>query len=316
MGDRASDNNRRKTQPCGVLSAIAAEISATQAANRKQNILTYSTLDIRKENGIDWVMLNRPDVLNVLNDALIQDLQDYFGSLCGDASVRVVILRGAGDSFCAGLDMKWDGVTALINDTDPDASLRFQRRISEIVMRMRRCPQPIISLIQGAACGGGFAFALASDIRIASENARMNAAFVRVGLSACDIGVSYFLPRLVGMSVASELMLTGRFVKAERALRIGLVSDVVPGEELERAGREMAQELLHASPLGLRLTKECLNMSVDAQSLEAAIAMEDRNQILCTLSADFREGIQAFLEKRVPAYATREQLASPIAHSV
>jgi enoyl-CoA hydratase len=167
---------------------------------------------------------------------------------------------------------------------------------------MRRCPHPIISLVHGPACGGGFALALASDIRIAGASARMNAAFIRIGLSACDIGVSYFLPRLVGVSVASELMLTGRFINAERALRVGLVSEVVADDKMEEAVKPYLDEMLTTSPLGLRMTKECLNMSVDAGSLEAAVAMEDRNQILCAQTSDFGEGIRAFLEKRRPAY--------------
>src|SRR5262245_61440536 len=133
----------------------------------------------------------------------------------------------------------------------------------------------------------------------------MNAAFIRIGLSACDIGVSYFLPRLVGVSVASELMLTGRFINADRALRVGLVSEVVPDAKLEEAAKPYIEEMLTTTPLGLRLTKECLNMSVDAGSLEAAIAMEDRNQILCANTQDFREGITAFLAKRKPTYADR-----------
>lgn len=172
-------------------------------------------------------------------------------------------------------------------------------------MRMRRCPQPIVSLVHGPACGGGFALALASDIRIAGTSARMNAAFIRIGLSACDIGVSYFLPRLVGGAVASELMLTGRFINAERALRVGLVSEVVADDRLEEAVLPYLDDMLTASPLGLRLTKECLNMSVDAGSLEAAVAMEDRNQILCAQTADFAEGISAFLAKRPPQYQDR-----------
>jgi enoyl-CoA hydratase len=131
----------------------------------------------------------------------------------------------------------------------------------------------------------------------------MNAAFIRIGLSACDIGVSYFLPRLVGVSVASELMLTGRFINAERSLRVGLVSEVVPDADLTKAARAYLDDMVTTSPLGLRLTKECLNMSVDSQSLEAAIAMEDRNQILCSQTADVREGMTAFLQKRAPNYS-------------
>jgi len=163
---------------------------------------------------------------------------------------------------------------------------------------MRRAPQPIIACVQGAASGGGFALALGADVRIAGESARMNAAFIRIGLSACDVGVSYFLPRMVGASVAAELLLTGNFIDAARAEKLGLVSRVVPDGDLDSAARALAADILRNSPLGVRLTKECLNMTIDAGSLEQAIAMEDRNQILCTRSDDFGEGVRAFLEKR------------------
>lgn len=266
--------------------------------------MAYKTLIVKKEGAVDWVTLNRPDALNAMNPELVDELQDYFGRLYTDHSVRIVVLKGAGRAFCAGLDLKErsNRPDADATSGSPQSGLVAQRRISEIVMRMRRCPQAIVSLIHGPACGGGFALALASDIRIAGTSARMNAAFIRIGLSACDIGVSYFLPRLVGVSVASELMMTGRFINAERAERVGLVSEVVPDEKLEEAAAPYIEEMLTTSPLGLRLTKECLNMSVDAGSLEAAVAMEDRNQILCAQTSDFREGISAFLGKRKPAY--------------
>jgi len=268
-------------------------------------VAEYETLKVEKDGAVDWVTLNRPDALNALNTTLVAELLDYFGSLYFDRVVRVVVLRGAGRAYCAGLDLKESGRrrnTESSSPSGPAAGLDSQRRISEIVMRMRRCPQPIISLVHGPACGGGFAIALASDVRIAGGSARMNAAFIRIGLSACDIGVSYFLPRLVGVSVASELMLTGRFINADRALRVGLVSEVVADDRLAEAARPYIEEMLSTSPLGLRLTKECLNMSVDAPSLEAAIAMEDRNQILCSQTNDVREGMRAFLEKRTPIY--------------
>ncbi len=266
--------------------------------------MTYKTLIVKKEGAVDRVTLNRPDALNAMNPELVDELQDYFGRLYTDHSVRIVVLKGAGRAFCAGLDLKErsNRPDADATSGSPQSGLVAQRRISEIVMRMRRCPQAIISLIHGPACGGGFALALASDIRIAGKSARMNAAFIRIGLSACDIGVSYFLPRLVGVSVASELMMTGRFINAERAERVGLVSEVVEDDQLEEAAAPYIDEMLTTSPLGLRLTKECLNMSVDAGSLEAAVAMEDRNQILCAQTSDFREGISAFLGKRKPAY--------------
>lgn len=265
--------------------------------------MTYQTLSIRKDGAVDHLTLNRPDSLNALNRRMVDELLDYFDALYWDKSVRIVVVRGAGKAYCAGLDLKERDNSAGPNT--PANGLTRQRQISEIVMRMRRCPQAIVSLVHGPACGGGFALALASDIRIAGASARMNAAFIRIGLSACDIGVSYFLPRLVGVSVASELMLTGRFINADRALRVGLVSDVVPDDKMEDAAAPYIDEMLTTSPLGLRMTKECLNMSVDAGSLEAAVAMEDRNQILCAQTGDFQEGVRAFLEKRRPAYQDR-----------
>ena len=259
----------------------------------------YETLVVEKEGAIDWLTLNRPESLNSMNRPMMLELQHYFGTLYTDHSVRVVILRGAGRGFCAGLDLKEDR-----SDEGGGAvtGLRVQRRVSEIVMRMRRAPQPVISLVHGPASGGGFALVLASDIRLAGPKARMNAAFIRIGLTACDVGVSYFLPRLVGSALASELLLTGRFIDAERAKAVGLVSDVVAEEGLADAGRAIAGEILANSPVGVRLTKECLNLSVDAGSLEAVIAMEDRQQILVSTTDDMREGITAFLDKRAPRY--------------
>ncbi|MBW2267397.1 MAG: enoyl-CoA hydratase/isomerase family protein [Deltaproteobacteria bacterium] len=261
--------------------------------------MAYQTLDVKQEGGLAWLTLGRPEQLNALNGTMVDELCDYFGALQNDRATRVVLLRGAGRGFCAGIDLK-DPPTP--EGTGISDYLQVQRRVSRIAMLMHRAPQPIVSLVHGPACGGGFAMALASDVRIAGESSRMNAAFIKIGLSACDVGVSYFLPRLIGASVASELMLTGRFIHAERARELGLVSRVVADGELEAAGRELANEMLATTPLGLRLTKECLQASIDAPNLEAAIAMEDRNQVLCAQSRDFREGIQAFLEKRPPKY--------------
>ena len=261
----------------------------------------YETLELRREGGLCWLTLDRPERLNALSRQLVGELRDFFTALPSDNETRVVVLRGAGRAFCAGLDLKEPGGDDEVR-SGVAGGLRSQRRISELVMMMRRAPQPIIACVQGAASGGGFALALGADVRIAGESARMNAAFIRIGLSACDVGVSYFLPRMVGASVAAELLLTGNFIDAARAEKLGLVSKVVADAELEAAGRAMAQDMLRNSPLGLRLTKECLNMSLDAGSLEQVIAMEDRNQILCTRSDDFGEGVRAFLEKRPPKY--------------
>jgi enoyl-CoA hydratase len=260
-------------------------------------------LQVREEAGVAWLTLNRPERLNALDDTLVLALRQYFQGLTLQSAARVVVLRGAGRAFCAGLDLQ-----ALDLDRLPDAAtmLQRQRGIRDIMVAMRRCPQPIVSLVQGAASGGGFALALASDIRLATPDARMNAAFIRIGLSACDVGVSYFLPRMVGSSVAAEYMLTGRFIDAERACQLGLVSRVVEPEAIAAEAAAFVKDMLHATPLGLRLTKEALNHAIDAGGLEATIAMEDRNQILASSDGDFAEGVRAFLEKREPNYGKRE----------
>jgi enoyl-CoA hydratase/carnithine racemase len=273
----------------------------------REEVVVIEPLRIQHDEGVDRVTLNRPESLNALDASLIDALNAYFQGLQRNRTTRVVVLKGAGKNFCAGLDLKQAMARRAEQQEPPGVteSLDSQRRIADIVMLMRRCPQPIIALVQGAAAGGGFALALAADIRIAAKSARMNCAFIKLGLGGCDIGTSYFLPRLVGVSVASELILTGRFIGADRALGVGLVSEVVEDDSLEVACEPYVQAMMTASPIGLRLSKECLNMSVDASSLEAAIAMEDRNQVLCSRSDDFNEGIRAFLEKRKPVYKNR-----------
>jgi len=262
--------------------------------------MDYQTIDVRQEGETLWVTLNRPDQLNAMNRRLVEEVRTLFVDLYWRRDVRVVVLTGAGRAFCAGLDLKERHDNSV--ERTVGQGLDSQRGIAEIVIAMRRCPQPIIALVNGAASGGGFALALASDVRVATPQTRMNAAFIRIGLSACDIGVSYFLPRMVGSSVAAEFMLTGRFIDAERARELGLVSRVVERDALEAEGRALVKDMLHATPLGLRLTKEALNHAVDAGGLEAVIAMEDRNQILASRDGHFVEGVTAFLEKREPVY--------------
>jgi len=265
--------------------------------------MAYETIDLQHEGKVAWLTLNRPHALNALNSAIVDELHDFLRNLPSDESTRVVVMRGAGRAFCAGLDLKEHNRSQGEQFRDSERGFRSQRRMSELVMQMRRAPQVFIAAVHGPACGGGFSLAMACDCRIAGESARFNAAFIRIGLSGCDMGTSYFLPRLVGMAVASELLMTGRFIDARRALATGLVSEVVPDDQLEAAAHKLADDMVQTAPLGLRLTKECLAASVDAGSLEQALFMEDRNQVLCARSADFGEGVRAFLEKRRPTYA-------------
>ena len=267
--------------------------------------MAYETIEVKKEGSVVWLTLNRPHNLNALSAQMVTDLEDFLRALQSDQKARVVVMRGAGRAFCAGLDLKEQnrGGTELGSSTT--GTLETQRRMSDLVVAMRRLPQPFIGAIRGPAAGGGFALALACDVRIAGESARFNAAFIRIGLSACDMGVSYHLPRAVGSSVAYELLLTGRFINAQRALATGLVSELVRDDELDAAAGKLAEEMCETSPLGLRLTKDCVTMAIDAGSLEQAVAIEDRNQVLCVRAGYITEGARAFLEKRKPRYPER-----------
>lgn len=262
----------------------------------------YETLTVERHGGLVELTLNRPERLNALSRALVRELGDFLAEIAVDREARVVILRGAGRAFCAGLDLKETAESGAGLEGSVAAGMSGQRDFSRVVVGMRRAPQPIIAAVHGAASGGGFSLALAADVRIAAESARMNAAYIRIGLTGCDMGSSYLLPRMVGASVAAELLMTGNFIDAARAEKLGLVSKVVPDAELHAAACSLASDMLRTAPLGLRLTKECLNANLDAAGLEQALALEDRNQILCTRTDDFREGVRAFLEKRTPKY--------------
>jgi len=268
-------------------------------------------------NGIGILTLNRPDNLNAMSFQMFEDLNHIFDDLMVNLDCRVVILKGQGRAFCAGLDLK--EMNVLNTKRKPEEykkfyylkipevlknRIYFQSRLSQVIVKMRKISQPIIAIIHGPATGGGFALTLASDIRIAGEKAKFNNAFIKLGLSGSDVGTSYFLPRLIGVSRATEILYTGRFVDAEEAERIGLVFKVVKGDEndLLTAAMEIAEELLTKSPLGLRMTKEAINLSQDSPSLETLIQLENRAQMLCSSSSDVLEGVLAFFEKRKPKY--------------
>lgn len=266
----------------------------------------WTGFDVERRGEVDFLTLDRADRMNAIDPAMAVDLTHYFRELRYDPCCRVVMLRGAGRAFCAGVDLK-DAAEIPREQRwghgGVPVELAIQADNREFILEMRRCPQSIIALVNGVACGAGFALALAADIRIAARDARMNCAFTRVGLGGCDIGVSYLLPRLVGGSVAAELILTGGFLDAERAERLGLVSRVVEDDDaLLEAGREMADALLAVAPIALRLSKDALRFAIDAPSIEAAIAMEDRNQVLCARTRDFHEGMASFEERRPPQW--------------
>lgn len=248
---------------------------------------------VERRGPVDWVTLNRPERLNALDETLIGALRAYFDGLYEDADCRVVVLRGAGRGFCAGADLKSD-LTRQVLDDGPASAMKIQRSVRNVMLAMRRCPQPIVALIHGAAFGGGFVLALASDIRIAAEDARMIPGFIRTGLGGADVGVSYLLPRLIGGSMSSELLLTGRALEPARAYAVGLVAKVVPADELASVANDFVDALLASPPLALALTKEVLNANLDAPSLEAAMALEDRTQVMLSQAPDFRDRTRAF----------------------
>ncbi len=260
-------------------------------------------IHIERRGAIEILSLDRPDALNTLDEPLTFALRDYFAGLAERLDVRVVVLRAEGRAFCAGLDLAgWenDGSRGELQHY-----WRLQRAIAGLLELMRACPQPIIGLGHGAACGAGFSMLLACDVRYGAPNLKMNAAYIKVGLGGCDLGCSYFLPRLVGASVASEYILTGRFMAADKALSCGLLSEVVPAEELLDKGLDLAGEMVANAPMGLRLTKDALNRNLDARSLSDAMAVEDRQQVMMLMSEDFAEGVAAFREKRAPEYRDR-----------
>jgi enoyl-CoA hydratase len=257
----------------------------------------------RPKPGITLLTLNRPERLNAMSHELVADVHKALDEVDADHSCRVVVLTGAGRAFCAGLDLKGAGPAPGTDGVGRvQAGMLSQQHIASLYTHMRCVRKPIIAAVNGPAAGGGFAFALASDIRVAAESAKFNVAFVRIGLSGCDVGVSYLLPRLIGASKAFELMLTGRFVLADEAERIGLVSRVVPDGEVVDAAIEIADQIAANSPFGVWMTKEVMWANLETGSMQAAIDLENRTQILTTFTEDMPEAMRAFLEKREPNF--------------
>jgi enoyl-CoA hydratase len=256
--------------------------------------------------GITRITLNRPARLNAMTVGLVQGLHDALDAVAVDGECRVVVLTGAGRGFCAGLDLTGYGTAPHAEDLGPTQGMfATQRHIARLIPHLRSLPQPVIAAVNGPASGGGFALVLGSDIRIAAASARFNAAFIRIGLSACDIGTSWLLPRLVGAARAHELMLTGRLFDAEEAARIGLVTDVVPDDGLLDAAYAKADEIMRNTPFGVALTKEGMWSALEIPGVQAAIDLENRQQIMASATADHAEALRAFLEKRAPSYTNR-----------
>lgn len=253
--------------------------------------------------GIAQILLNRPDTLNAMTAELIESLHETLDTIAVDASVRVVVLTGAGRGFCAGLDLGGYGSaphTAGLGRVQ--TGFAVQQHIAGLIPRLRSLPQPVIAAVNGAAAGGGLALVLGSDVRIAARSAKFNAAFIRIGLSACDIGTSWLLPRLVGVARAQELMLTGRVFDVEEAHRIGLVVEVHDDAALLEAAYAKAELIMRNAPMGVTMTKQGMWTALEVP-MQAAIDIENRQQIMLSQTADHREAMTAFLERRPPKYA-------------
>ncbi|MDY7103995.1 MAG: enoyl-CoA hydratase-related protein [Actinomycetota bacterium] len=259
--------------------------------------MEYTTLQVERDGEVEVLTLNRPERMNGITGTMVHELAHYWTAKAADASTRVVVMRGAGRAFCAGLDIKEQSA-----DGDRPTFRPGEPTLSDLPPLMRRAPQPIIALLHGGVSGGGFAMALAADFRFAADTLKMNDAFARIGMSGCEMGVSYFLPRLVGVPVARELIYTGRYVDAERALAIGLVSGVASEEKLRDEAQPLIDDLLAVSPTGLRESKRTLNASLGMDDLEAVIDLEIGAQQRCQQTGDFDEAITAFVEKRPPRF--------------
>jgi enoyl-CoA hydratase/carnithine racemase len=263
----------------------------------------YNTMLVtRPRDGVVLITLNRPERFNAITFEMFDEMHDLTGRLMKDDEARAVVITGAGRGFCSGLDLD-EAVT--LPDMTPHEMMLGQQHWAGAFIKFHELPQPVIAAVNGAAAGGGLGLALVADIRLASPAARFNAAFVRIGLSAGDVGVSWSLPRVVGFGRAAEIMLTGNFVDAEEAERIGLVNRVVPADELLEASFDLAAQIAANSPFGVTLTKRVLHANVDAGSLTQAVEVENRGQTLTTRGEDFREALAAFRAKRPAAFTGR-----------
>lgn len=276
----------------------------------------YKTLKIEeRKEGISIITLNRPQRLNAINFLMIEEFLDYLDHLENNYDIHVVILTGEGRAFSAGLDLKEmsplssnelykkDPRFRYLKTEDPiKVGYIFQKRLTQMMIKLRKIPQPVIAAVKGPAYGGGLAFSLAADIRIAGESAVFCNAFIKIGVSGADCGSTYWLPRIIGFSDAAEIIYTGKDVDAKEAQRIRLVSRVVPDNIILEEALKIARNMLNKSVLGLRLTKQALNINIDAPSLESAIELENQTQNVASQSIDTKEASLAFFEKREPKF--------------
>ncbi len=259
----------------------------------------YSTILYAKEASIASVTLNRPDRLNTFTPEMNREIVDAFKTAEKDASVRCIILTGAGGAFCAGEDLT-NLKTIYESDQNPSLGDELKARHNPMILKIYSTEKPVIAAINGAAAGAGLSMALACDLRLASEKASFHEAFIKVGL-APDSGFSYFLPRLIGMAKAKEFAYFGGGIDAQEAERLGIVNRVVPAEELMKVTREWASKLSQGATAAIGLTKRAFNRSFVTE-LPEALEYEAYLQEMASRTADHKEGVNAFYEKRQPSF--------------
>ena len=261
---------------------------------------TYDTVIVERKDGVARVTMTRPESFNLLNSHLLNDLFYSLDEVRLDPAARAVVLTGAGRGFCSGADIGGGPGDSERPVRDPDLGIE---RYNRVIRTIRAMEKPVIAAVNGAAAGAGFGMALASDFRIASENAKFVTAFARIALSS-DSGVAYWLPKIIGHQRATELLFSSRRVLAEEALQIGLVNEVVPADEFEARVNEFATTYAHAATRAIGLTKKILNNSWELP-LAAHLDFEAHAQSMTGSSYDFGEGVKAFQEKRDPAFEGR-----------
>lgn len=257
-----------------------------------------------ERNGVGWITLNRPERLNALTFEVYRELTDAFAALRSVDNVRAVVITGAGRAFCSGGDVH--DIIGELFSRDMQGLLEFTRLTCELVRNIRALPVPVIASLNGTTAGAGACIALAADIRLASEQAKIAFLFVKVGLSGADMGAAFLLPRLVGLAKATELLYTGDFLSAVEAERIGLYNRVVPATALETETRTLAERLARGPGFALAMTKEMLNREMET-SFDTALEWEAQAQAICMQHPDYREAYEAFVAKRDPKFKEKQK---------
>jgi enoyl-CoA hydratase len=247
-------------------------------------------------SAVKVLRLSRPDRLNAMSFELVADLHDALDEIAADEECKVVILTGEGRGFCAGLDLKdWGTPPSAGAHAHFPAGQTAQGFMANLTQHIRATPQIVVAAVNGAAFGGGFALALACDLRIAGASARFCSAFIKTGLTGTDIGITYLLPRLIGAARAFDLIVTGRTIDAVEADRMGIVSRVVPDDDLWAEGLSLASGVAGYTAHGLRNTKEVMWHNLDTNNMAAAIALENRNQDLANQNEEVRSFMRAYM---------------------